>query len=29
LPDVDAATGSLKMTLLVHGVMLYKLTKGK
>ena len=29
LPDVNAATGTLKMTLPVHGVMLYKLTKGK
>ncbi len=26
LPDVDAATGVLKMTIPVHGVMLYKLT---
>lgn len=29
LPDVDAATGSLKMTLPVHGVVLYKLTAVK
>ena len=29
LPDVDTATGALKMTIPVHGVMLYKLTKGK
>ena len=29
LPDVDAATGVLKMTIPVHGVVLYKLTAGK
>jgi len=26
LPDVDVATGVLKMTIPVHGVVLYKLT---
>jgi alpha-galactosidase len=29
LPDVDAANGILKMTIPVHGVMLYKLTAAK
>ena len=29
LPDVDAATGVLKMTIPVHGVVLYKLTSVK
>ena len=29
LPDVDAATGDLKMTIPVHGVVLYKLTAVK
>jgi hypothetical protein len=29
LPDVDAATGVLKMTIPVHGVVLYRLTKIK